>query len=383
MNADLDHLVPSHVRRFEAYVPSSPDDVLMRRFRLDRLHRLHNNENPLGPPPAARAVLAEWPPARGAVYPQGDGWHLRRRLATHFGLDPDQVILGNGATEAIAFVVKAFCEQGDNIVTADRTFAVYEWIAEFSGIATRLTPLTDFAFDEAALLAALDARSKVIFLCNPNNPTAGWWPHDRLARFLEAVDGRTIVVVDEAYAEYVTRPEFPDTMALMRQHPNLVVFRTFSKIWGLAALRIGYLLANAPIAATIRKTAISYSVNALALEAALAAVWDHEHVASTIRATEAARAVVAEGSGRLELPMVGQVGPYVMLQVPGADTHLHRRLLSRGMMVRAMTSFRFPGWLRVSLGDPLLMQEFMTVLEEELEAIRRQFAHRPDLLQGI
>ncbi|MGE0713981.1 MAG: histidinol-phosphate transaminase [Alphaproteobacteria bacterium] len=360
----LDHLVPSHVRRFEAYVPSPPDDVLCRRFGVDRLDRLHNNENPLGPPPAAAAVLREWPREPGIVYPQGDGWHLRHRLAAHFGVGADQVVIGNGACEAIAFVIKAFCEAGDDIITADRTFAVYEWVAEFSGIGVRLVPLADFAYDEAAMLAAIGRRSKVVFLCNPNNPTGSWWSHERLSSFLDAVAGRAIVVADEAYAEFVDDPTFPDSMALLRRHPNLVVFRTFSKAWGLAGLRIGYLIAAPEVAATIRKTAISYSVNALALDAALAAVWDGEHLAATNRLMTEARAIVGATADRLGLRTVGTAGNFVMLEAPMADTALHRRLLGRGIMVRAMTAFRCPGWLRISLSHPEVMDRFAGALEE-------------------
>ena len=367
MTAALDHLVPSYVRRFEPYVASPPDDVLCRRFGVPHLHRLHNNENPMGPPPAAARILRGWPSDPGIIYPQGDGWHLRHRLAAHFDISPDQIVIGNGATEAIAFVLRAFCEGGDNIVTADVTFAVYEWIAQFSGAEPRLTALADFTFDPDALLARIDRRTKVVFVCNPNNPTGTWWPHARLERFLEAVDGRAIVVLDEAYAEFVEDPAFPDSMALLRRHPNLVVFRTFSKAWGLAGLRVGYLIAAPAVAATIRKTAISYSVNALALEAAEAAVWDREHLAATNRQIAAARAIVAAAADRLGLATAGTAGNFVMLRVPLSDMLVHRRLMARGFAARAMTAFRCPGWLRVSLGALPVMDAFAGALAEVLE----------------
>lgn len=362
----LDRLVPAHVRAFEAYVPSPPDDVLRRRFGVPHLHRLNNNENPLGPPAASRAFLAQWQPQDAALYPQGDGWHLRRALAGRFAVDAEQIILGNGANEVIAFVIKAFCEPGDNIVTADRTFAVYEWLASFSGIDPRLVPLRDYAFDDAAMLAAMDDRTRVIFLCNPNNPTGTWWSEARLERFLEAVDGRAIVVADEAYAEFAEAPDFPDSFALMQRHPNLVVFRTFSKMWGLAGLRIGWMAASPDVAATVKKTSISYSVNLLAMEAARAAVWDEGHVAATRAHMRDARAGIAALAKRLNLTMIGDVGNFCMLRLPVSDTVAHRRLMGRGVMARAMTSFRYPGWLRVSLGPAAAMAAFATALEEVL-----------------
>jgi len=137
-DVSLDKLVPDYIKKFEAYVPSKPDQELMKVYGCDRLHRLNNNENPLGPPPAAREILQRFRPARAAIYPSGDSYYLRQKLASVHGLDPDQFLIGNGANEAIAFVIKAFCQEGDNIVTADKTFAVYEWVAEFSGFETRL-----------------------------------------------------------------------------------------------------------------------------------------------------------------------------------------------------------------------------------------------------
>jgi histidinol-phosphate aminotransferase len=366
MSFALGRLVPAHVQAFEPYVPSPPDDVLLRRFGVAHLHRLNNNENPLGPPAAAQAVLARFRPEDAALYPQGDGWHLRRALADRFGLDAEQVILGNGANEVIAFVVKAFCESGCNIVTADRTFAVYEWLASFSGIEPRLVPLRDHGFDEVALLAAIDSRTRVVFLCNPNNPTGSWWDHARLERFLDAVDGRVIVVVDEAYAEFAEHPDFPDSFALMARHPNLVVFRTFSKMWGLAGLRIGWMAAAPDVAATVRKTSISYSVNLLALEAAREAVWDAVHLAATRAHVRAARDGLAALARRLGLEMVGGIGNFAMIRVPVPDTVVHRRLMARGVMARAMTSFRYPGWLRVSFGSAPAMAAFGEALEAVL-----------------
>ena len=237
----LNTLVPAYIKRFEAYIPSRPDDELKKLYGCDRLYRLNNNENPLGPPPAARAIIERFRPPKAGIYPSGDSYYMRLRLAERFGLDPDRFIVGNGANEVIAFVIKAFCEQGDNIVTADKTFAVYEWVAEFSGFEARLVPLRSFGFDDEAMLAAIDARTKIIFVCNPNNPTGTYWDEARLRRFLDEVAGRQIVVVDEAYCEFVERPDYPDAIKLLADYPNLVSFRTFSKMYGLAGLRIGYL----------------------------------------------------------------------------------------------------------------------------------------------
>ena len=362
---DLDRLVPDYVKEFETYIPSKPDPELMRLYGVDHLHRLNNNENPLGPPPLARKVIAEFPPPRASIYPSGDVYYLRQSLARRFGLDPDQFLVGNGANEVIAFVIKAFCQQGDNIVTADKTFAVYEWVAEFSGFEARLVPLKDYGFDDQGMLERIDQRTKILFVCNPNNPTGTWWDRDRLCRFLDAVDGRQIVVVDEAYCEFVEDPDFPDCMQLISRYPNLVVFRTFSKMYALAGLRIGYLAGSPEVVDVIRRTCVVYSVNTLAQEAALAALADdQEHIARTRALVRQEKAYLLEELGRMGLTVLNGEGCFLMIRLPMSDTLAYRKLMSQGVMVRTMTGFRFPNWIRVSIGLHPAMEAFITALKK-------------------
>ncbi|MEW6666262.1 MAG: histidinol-phosphate transaminase [Thermodesulfobacteriota bacterium] len=361
----LDRLVPEYVKRFDAYIPSKPDDELKKLYGCARLLRLNNNENALGPPQAAQEVIRSFPPPRAAVYPSGDAYHLRCRLAEQFGLHPDQFLVGNGANEVITFVIKAFCQEGDNIVTADKTFAVYEWVAEFSGFEARLVPLKDFGFDDEGMLRRIDERTKILFLCNPNNPTGTYWDRGRLRRFLKAVGGRRIVVVDEAYVEFVDKEDFPDGISLLREFPNVVVFRTFSKMYALAGLRIGYLVGNLEVVNVIRRTCVAYSVNALAQEAALAALGDSEHILRT-------RAMVGEGKTylyreleKLGLPYVSGEGNFLMVKLPMSDTLAYRKLMARGVMVRTMTGFRFPSYIRITIAG----REAMEALVEALSLV--------------
>lgn len=364
---DLQRLVPPHVRRFEVYTPSRPDPELMRLFRVHHLHRLNNNENPLGPPPEAARIVGGFPPRLAPIYPSGDAYALRGLLARRFGKNPDQFLVGNGSCEVIASVIKAFCAQGDNIVTADRTFAVYEWVAEFSGFAARLTPLRDYAFDPAALLAARDERTKIIFVCNPNNPTGTWWDRATLCRFLDAVDGGQIVVLDEAYFEYVDQPDFPDGLTLLDRYPNLVVFRTFSKMYALAGLRIGYLCGSPEVVDIVRRTHVVYSVNSLAQQAAAAAIADDQaFVRRTRDMVATAKGMVRRLCADLGLQVQCGEGNFAMIRVPLSDTLLYRKLMARGIMIRTMTGFRFPGWIRVSLVQEDVMEEFCRTLTQVL-----------------
>lgn len=363
----LCELVPAHVLGFERYVPSRPDELLMRQYCVETLYRLNNNENALGPPPAAREAIAAFPPGRGAVYPSGDCHFLRQSLGEAFGKSPDRFLVGNGSCEVITAVIKAFCGPGDTIVTADKTFAVYEWVAAFSGLSASLVPLKNNALDPDAMLDAVTERTKIVFVCNPNNPTGSWWDRDTLERFLRRLDGRAMVVLDEAYREYLDSPDFPDGMEVMERHPNVMVFRTFSKMYGLAALRVGYLCGVSDVVDMVARTHLVYSVNALGQQAARAAL---EHGSEHVQAT---RRMVAQAGGYLSglfdslgLEHVLGAGNFIMARVPKPDTLVYRQLMRQGVMIRTMSSFRFPNWIRVTLAREDAMEAFAKALKVAL-----------------
>ncbi len=363
-------LLPDHIKKFEAYIPSKPDAELMKLYGCSRIHRLNNNENALGPPPAAQEVLRDFSPENAAIYPSGDAFYLRCKLAEKFGMSPEQFLVGNGANEVISFVIKAFCEQGDNIITADKTFAVYEWVAQFSGFEARLVPLKDYAFDDQGMLAQTDERTKILFICNPNNPTGTYWNRDKLCNFLDKTVGRWVVVVDEAYCEFVDKEDFPHGMALIAQYPNLVVFRTFSKMYGLAGLRIGYLAGSREVVDVVRRTCVVYSVNTLAQQAALAALDDDGHILRTRKMVKEGKEYLRAELTRLGLPLIMGEGNYVMIKLPMSDTLAYRKLMKKGVMVRTMTGFRFPNHIRVTISGMEAMKDFVEALAEILPGRR-------------
>lgn len=370
---NLEVLIPEYVRGFQAYVASKPDHVLMHEYGIPMLHRLNNNENPLGPPPAAARVIAAFPPERAAIYPNGDSYDLRQTLGKRLGIAPDRILVGNGSCEVISSVIKTFCQPGDNIITADKTFAVYEWVAEFSGIEARLTSLRDYAFDPQAMLDRIDHHTKILFVCNPNNPTGTYWNQQTLVDFLEQVGEERIVVVDEAYREYLDDPEYPDTIGLMGRFSNLVVFRTFSKMYALAGLRVGYLAGTAAVVEVVRRTSIAYTVNVQAQQAALAALEDdQEHIAATRALVRTGKRLLLRTCRGLGLETVSGGGNYLMIRTPINDMLMYRRLMKRGMMVRTMTGFRFPGWIRVTLRETPVMENFAMILADEIHTLRQQ-----------
>jgi histidinol-phosphate aminotransferase len=362
----LDTLVPGHIKRFEAYIPSKPDSELKKLYGCKSLLRLNNNENPLGPPPAAQRVISSFHPPHASIYPSGDSFYLRQRLAEEYGFHPDRFIVGNGANEVIGFVIAAFCREGDNIVTADKTFAVYEWVARFSGFEARLVPLIHFGFDDNGLFEQIDDRTKVVFICNPNNPTGMYWNEDRLRRFLTRIDEKQIVVVDEAYCEFVDKPDFPDSIQLMEEFRNLVVFRTFSKMYALAGLRVGYLMGDQDVVDIIRRTCVVYSVNTLAQEAALAAFGDDEHIQRTRDMVHEGKSFLLKELEILGLDCISGEGNFIMVHLPINDSLAYRKLMTRGIMVRTMTGFRFPNFIRITISHMEAMEAFIEALSEIL-----------------
>lgn len=368
----LDTLVPKHIQSFEPYYPSKPDPVLMSLFGVDTLHRLNNNENALGPPPQVRRIIGGFTPEMVPVYPNGDCFNLREKLAAKFHKTSDQFLVGNGSCEVISSVIKAFCMKGDNIITADKTFAVYEWVAEFSGVEAKLIPLKDFGFDPGAMLDAMDEMTKIIFICNPNNPTGTYWDIDTMTAFLEAVDHRCIVVIDEAYFEYVDNEDYPDAMHLMERFSNVIAFRTFSKMYALAALRIGYLCSSPDVVDIVRRTHIVYSVNAPAQQAAAAAIMDDtDFILATRKMIKEARQMLCPFFDSLGLTFLSNQGNYMMVHTPVSDTLLYRMLMKRGIMIRTMTGFRFPNWIRISLVQEPVMREFVNAFREVMSVVPR------------
>jgi histidinol-phosphate aminotransferase len=352
----IQNLMPEYIKNFEAYTPSKPDAELAKIYNCKKIYRLNNNENSLGPPSKAIEIIRRFDPKRAAVYPSGDSYYLRLKLGKKFHKDPNQFLVGNGANEVIGFTLKAFCEQGDNIITADKTFAVYEWTAVFSGIEARLAPLKDFDLDDDGMLKLMDDRTKIIFICNPNNPTGTYWNSEKLRQFIERVNNRAVIVVDEAYQEFVEKEDYPDSMSLIDKYPNLVTFRTFSKMYGLAGLRIGYLVGNLEIVDIIRRTCIVYSVNTLAQDAAVVALDDDEHIMVTRRLVKEGKAFLAAELAKIGLPHQCGEGNFAMIRLPIDDGLAYRKLLTLGVMVRAMTGFRFPNYIRVTISCPKAMQ---------------------------
>ena len=364
------------VAAIRPYVPGKPAEEVAREYGVADVLKLASNENPLGASPRAieaiRAGLADL-----HVYPDGSGFHLKRAIGEHFGVRPEQVTLGNGSNDVLELVARAYLEPGVNAVFSEHAFAVYALATQAAGAEARVVPARPaddpdmpFGANLEAMAAAVDERTRVLFLANPNNPTGTWVEAADLRALLDAVPRDVIVVLDEAYTEYVDDPGFPDGMELLAHYPNLVVTRTFSKIYGLAALRVGFAVSDPMIASLLDRVRHPFNVNALALRAAEAALEDHAFIAESRevnRAGLAQWAAAAEANGWQTVPSRAN---FVTVITPFAAGRVFEALLREGVIVRPLGGMEACGGLsqalRVTIGTAEQNRRAIEALERVL-----------------
>ncbi|HVQ21627.1 MAG TPA: histidinol-phosphate transaminase, partial [Terrimicrobiaceae bacterium] len=331
-----------------SYEPGKPVEELAREMGLqpEEIIKLASNENPLGPSPKALAAMRE-ALERSHFYPDGGGWALRGAIAEKVGLSRENVILGNGSNEIIEFIGHAFLRPGDEVITARHAFAVYTLMAQLFGAKTVEVPDPGFTHDLEAMLAAISQRTRQVFIANPNNPTGTMVGQDAIDRFMDRVPEEVLVIFDEAYYEFLESP--PDVLKYVRDGRNVVVMRTFSKIQGLAGLRIGYGLASGEIAGILQKTRQPFNANAIAQAGAAAGMQDEEHMQKTRELTRQGRDFLQSEFSSMNLEFVPSAANFVLVRVGDGDK-IFEALLRRGLIVRAMRSYKLPEWIRVSVG---------------------------------
>lgn len=345
-------LAPDHVRRIAPYVPGKPVEELAREMGLDPAHivKLASNENPRGPGPKVRAAIA------GAVneiarYPDGNGFALKAALAQRLGVHASQIVLGNGSNDVLELVSLAFLEPGDAAVYAQHAFAVYPLATQARGAHGIEVPARDFGHDLAAMRAAITPRTRVVFVANPNNPTGTWLPPAEVEAFIASVPADVVVVLDEAYNEYLDPQDRAPSVAWVAKYPNLVVSRTFSKAYGLAALRVGYGVMDAKVADIVNRVRQPFNVNALAQAAALAALDDEAYVDESRELNRQGLAQLVDGFAALKLRHLPTHANFVLVEV-GEAGRVNVALLKQGVIVRPVANYGLPHWLRVTVGLP-------------------------------
>jgi len=348
-----------------AYDPGKPIEETARELGLnpEDIIKLASNENPLGPSPKAIAAMKD-AVENVHIYPDGGGYRLRTAIAEKFELSRDNVILGNGSNEIIELIGHGFLNPGDNVIVAEHAFVVYKLMATLFGADTVEVPDPGFVHDLDSMAAAITPKTKKVFIANPNNPTGTLVNEDAIDRFMERVPEHVMVVFDEAYYEFLHEP--PDTLKYVRQGRNVVVMRTFSKIQGLAGLRIGYGLTTPEIAEVLQKCRQPFNSNAIAQAGALAGLQDEEHQQRTRDLNDSGLNFFHRSFDEMGLEYVPSVANFVLVKVGDGDV-IFQKMLNKGVIIRAMRGYKLPEWVRISVGTREQNERCIRELKEALK----------------
>ena len=358
----IESLVPGYIREIEGYKPGLPIEEVERELGVHAV-KLASNENPLGPSPlaieAASRAMADtnW-------YPDGAGYYLRHKLAGRLGVDVDRLMLGAGSCELIDLVARTVLAHGDNAVTSEGSFPLYYTAVRATGQHLTLVPLRKFAFDLDGIARAVNHRTRLIFMANPNNPTGSMFTADDFEMFLARIPESALVVLDEAYFEYADRPGYSRSLDLVRAGRNLLVLRTFSKVYGLAGMRIGYAAGPAELLAQFNKVRQPFNVSGVAQAAALAALDDSEHVRRSLENNRHGMAQLENGLRAQGIAFEPSVANFVLVHLGRSANQIAQSMLGLGVIVRPMAWMGFPDAIRVSVGTPAENEKFLAALAE-------------------
>ena len=362
----IDHFANRFVCDLVAYEPGKPIDETARELGLDpsQIVKVASNENPLGPSPVAKAAMAA-ALDEAHIYPDGGGYKLRSAVAEKFGLDRSNVVIGNGSNEIIELLCHTFLNRDAELIAAEHAFVVYKLMATLFGAKYVEVADPDFIHDLDGMADAITADTRLVFIANPNNPTGTMVDEETIDRFMARVPEHVVVVFDEAYHEFPDNP--PDTLRYVKEGRNVCILRTFSKIHGLAALRVGYGLAPAHLAELLQKARQPFNVNAIAQAGALAALEDADHMQAT-------RKLNAEGIEFYEnafrergLEFVPSHANFILVRT-GEGDRVFRDMLKQGVIVRAMSGYKLPDWVRISIGTTAQNIRCLEVLDAVLAA---------------
>jgi histidinol-phosphate aminotransferase len=353
------------IARFAPYIPGRSLESVKREYGLSRVVKLASNENPLGPSPKAAAALRA---AAGKVnlYPDGFSTALRETLAKSLRVRLTEVTVGAGSDELIEILGKAYLNPGDDIVVSEHAFLRYKMAGELMGARVIEVPMKNDTHDLEAMARAVTDRTKLVFIANPNNPTGTYNTHDEMEEFLITLPARVLAVIDEAYFEYArARPDYPDAIDFFRSGRNLIALRTFSKIHGLAGVRLGYGVAPEPVIATLERVRPPFNVSTPAQAAGIAALGDRGHVRRSAGLVAKEKALLEKALKGMGIPFFPSVGNFLLMDVsPRRGADVFEALMKKGVIVRAMNEYGYPHHIRVTVGKPAENRLFLKVFRE-------------------
>ncbi len=356
--------VPEYLRTLIPYAPGKPIEEVEREIGIADSIKLASNENPLGPSPLALDAMRQ-KLAQIHLYPDGDCFYLKHALTGKLNVAPDNLIFGNGSNEIIELAIRTFMRAGDEAVMARQAFVVYKLVVQAVGGISQEVPLLNFTHDLEAIGAAISGRTRIVLLANPNNPTGTIYRKAKWETFLKQVPPDVLIIVDEAYFEYVEAADYPNSLDYHQHGKTLLTLRTFSKLYGLAGLRIGYGIADKEIISLMHRVRQPFNVNAPAQWAALAALNDGEHVRRSLDNNRQGLDYLTAEFARLGIEYVPSHANFILLRV-GKGEDVFRRLLAQGIIVRPMAGYQFPEYLRVTIGTMDENRKFIDGLKKAL-----------------
>lgn len=361
----LEKIVRKVVSETKPYVPGKPIEEVKREYKLKKVYKMASNENPLGPSPRAVAAIKE--SLNGLnLYPDGACFYLKKALSLKYKFSIDNIVIGNGSDELIVLALRAFINKGDEVIIANPTFLVYKLAADLTEAKVISVDLKDFQYDLPAMKTKITARTKMIFIANPDNPTGSYVNNKQVAEFLKALPKHVIVFFDEAYYEYAqTIKDYPDTLKYIDQG-NIIVSRTFSKIYGLAGLRVGWAAASKEIIGYLNQVREPFNVNSLGQVGAIAALNDKTHIIKSRKLVNDGRKFFAEQFKSMNLFFVPSAANFILFKVGSNSEIIYKKLLSKGIVVREMSGWGLKGFIRITIGNSEENNLFITELKKIL-----------------
>ncbi len=359
----IEKLVRKNILQFQPYIPGKPINEVKRELGLKDVIKLASNENPLGPSP--KALLAVKKGLKDIfLYPEGSGILLKQKIAKMANLRPSNVILGNGSDELIEIIGKTFVNPEDDIVVAEGAFIRYKMAGELMAGRVISVPMRDYTHDLQAMKKAITPATKAVFIANPNNPTGTYVTKKEVEEFFSGLREDVIVVFDEAYYEYVTQANYPQTVPYLKKGRNIIILRTFSKIYALAGLRVGYGLANEEIISYMERVRPPFNVNSLAQLAAEASLDDAAQVKRSLKLVQEQKKYLYRELERLEITYIPSAANFILICLKNDAGAASRKLLEAGVIVRPMGEYNLSTCLRVTIGLPAENKRFITTLEK-------------------
>lgn len=372
MSISLKELVKGNIHRVAPYVPGKPVEILERELGVKNALKFASNENPLGPSPLALKAIRDNTHLFNR-YPEGTSYFLRERLSKHLGFPMDQIVVGNGSNELIELMCHLFLGPGDEAIIGDPSFPMYKIAIDLMGAVPVMVPLKDFKFDMEAMAAAITPKTRIVFVCSPNNPTGTIVTESAVRKFMEKVPETVPVVFDEAYFDYVKDPEYQDSLKLLREGRLVVTLRTFSKIYALAGLRIGYGIASEEMVFLLNSVRLPFNVSCVAQVAAQASLDDEKQVTRSIKVNSEGMEFFKSELSRLGLTMVDSEANFFLVDLQVDCRTACHELEKRGLIVRPMGPFGLPDtFVRISVGTQRENERLIAGLKEVLAGTKRK-----------